>query len=179
MLQGQHDIPNVVEIVELLLRWGADETLLSYDKTPLSWLLDFNSTEAKSVKRVRRLLENAPADCAWRRRGFMVLCRALPDRVRLNLAPAAADSGADSGAHGAVTATMAPGPRTSRRRRLGVPAASGGGGGGASRSGTDSQQAEGGKKIELGSGGGWNSAVAAWVMGTGEEAIFRNIVMYL
>ncbi len=34
-------------------------------------------------QRVRNLLARAPADRAWRRRGLMVLCRAHPDRLRL------------------------------------------------------------------------------------------------
>lgn len=42
-----------------------------------------NVTE--DVERVRGLLANAPADRAWRRRGFLVLCRAYypTGRVRL------------------------------------------------------------------------------------------------
>ena len=31
---------------------------------------------------MRQLLANAPADRAWRRRGYLALCRAYPDRVR-------------------------------------------------------------------------------------------------
>lgn len=178
-------IPEVVEIVELLLRLGADETCLSYDVTPLDRLLEHNSAEAESVNRVRRLLESAPADRAWRRRGFMVLCRAFPDRVRLNPAPRT-DGGADSRTHGAAAATKAFEPRSSRRRTLDVPAAGGGDGGGSDSStgssngsSGSSEQAEGGSGREAGEGGGWNRVVAAWVMETGEEAIFRNIVLFL
>ena len=36
----------------------------------------------EDVGRVRELLVNAPADRAWRRRGYLVLCRARPDRLR-------------------------------------------------------------------------------------------------
>ena len=38
----------------------------------------------EDVERVRELLANAPADRAWRRRGYLVLCRAHPDRVQQN-----------------------------------------------------------------------------------------------
>ena len=31
---------------------------------------------------MRELLANAPADRAWRRRGYLILCRAHPDRVQ-------------------------------------------------------------------------------------------------
>lgn len=70
------------------------------------------------MKRVRRLLDNPPADRAWRRRCFVVLCRVFPDRERLNLPPRT-DGGVDSGTHGAVAATRAP-ETLSRRRRLEV-----------------------------------------------------------
>ena len=35
----------------------------------------------EDADRVRKLCANAPADRAWRRRGYLVLCRARPDRV--------------------------------------------------------------------------------------------------
>ena len=34
------------------------------------------------MKRVRKLLANAPADRVWRRRGYFVLCCAHPNRVQ-------------------------------------------------------------------------------------------------
>lgn len=37
---------------------------------------------AEGVDRVRQLLANAPADRAWRRWGYLVLCRARPDVLR-------------------------------------------------------------------------------------------------
>lgn len=70
---------NNVAHVSLLLRWGADETALTEDgKTPA----DFNDmgepyTQAwrDRVERVRLLLARAPADRAWRRRGWLVMLR--------------------------------------------------------------------------------------------------------
>lgn len=39
----------------------------------------------EDVERVRQLLANAPADRAWRRRGFLVLCRAHHPTGRVQL----------------------------------------------------------------------------------------------
>ena len=78
--------PGVDDAVDLLLRWGADETLSSNDgKTP-SQLLRADAPwndDGRILERVTRLLAHAPQDRAWRRRGFVVMCRALPDRPRL------------------------------------------------------------------------------------------------
>lgn len=76
-----------VEVVRLLLRWGADETIVcTRGKTAAEWI----GTRRVFTKvpgddeRVRGLLARAPADRAWRRRGLLVLCRAYPDRLRLD-----------------------------------------------------------------------------------------------
>ncbi len=78
---------DAVRVVDLLLRWDADEkAVCGSGKTPE----DVVGTERVSrfnfpgnVERVRSLLARAPADRAWRRRGFLVLCRVHRDRVRL------------------------------------------------------------------------------------------------
>lgn len=36
----------------------------------------------EDIKRVHMLLENAPADRAWRRRGFLVICRSRLPKIR-------------------------------------------------------------------------------------------------
>ena len=71
------------ELIDLLLRSGADETTV-----PESFL----ARHATLVgDRVRKLLRNAPADRAWRRRGLLLLCIAhrpqepLPSTVRRRL----------------------------------------------------------------------------------------------
>ena len=68
------------EIVDLLLRHGADEKANIKDgRTPADLVRTSVGQEdsvAEGVERVRKLLANAPADRAWRRRGFLVLCRA-------------------------------------------------------------------------------------------------------
>lgn len=90
-----------VEVADLLLKWGGDETAVDHEgNTPLSLVglattnttsittdstitTDSVSKEENNMERLRKLLENAPADRAWRRRGFFVLCRTFPDRVPL------------------------------------------------------------------------------------------------
>lgn len=47
---------------------------------------------------IRHLLEHAPADKMWRRRGFLVVCRAFVDKTRLGLA-------SDEGVRGGIEAT--------------------------------------------------------------------------
>lgn len=84
------------EVVDTLLRWGADETAVNEDdRTPAEALAarievkvaagvrDVDQT-SEVESRVFALLARAPADRAWRRRGLLVMCRALPDRVGLN-----------------------------------------------------------------------------------------------
>ena len=75
-------------MVDLLLRLGADETITGEEgKTPADvigeWFDEYEDGDplVEEIKRVRRLLANAPADRAWRRRGYLVLCRAHPNRV--------------------------------------------------------------------------------------------------
>jgi ankyrin repeat protein len=64
-------------VVDLLLRWGADETMLNEDGQTSADVLANNSELAPAVaERVRQLLDNAPKDRAWRRRGWLVMLRA-------------------------------------------------------------------------------------------------------
>lgn len=79
-----------VEMVDLLLRWGADETVLDRDGNRAVDLVgsglteDDESLREDELVRLQKMLENAPADRAWRRRGVLALCRAFPDRARLS-----------------------------------------------------------------------------------------------
>lgn len=83
---------NTEAAVDLLLRWGADETALDKNgKTPAE-LLNFDDEDDESlsqdgVERVRLLLARAPADRAWRRRGWLVMIRArnVKDNVKDNV----------------------------------------------------------------------------------------------
>lgn len=78
---------------DLLLRWGADETAVDRDGNRPVDILGNGRGEEDSGRRqekidlMRRLLERAPADRAWRRRGYVVMCRVFSQksagRVRL------------------------------------------------------------------------------------------------
>lgn len=72
-----------VETLGLLLRWGADETATNNSgRTPVQSI----GTGVDPNGHLRRLLENASADRAWRRRGLLVLCRALySDEARVGM----------------------------------------------------------------------------------------------
>ncbi|CAB1114789.1 unnamed protein product [Ectocarpus sp. CCAP 1310/34] len=73
----------VTAIVDMLLRCGADETALNPDGRTAAEVVGHHIEYAacplnkQDLERVRDLLENAPADRAWRRRGLLVLCRAF------------------------------------------------------------------------------------------------------
>lgn len=77
----------VDECVNRMLIWGAEEKFVDNDGQTAADLIgrevDGNELTPEEFERVQKLLESAPADKAWRRRGLMVLCRAHPDRLRL------------------------------------------------------------------------------------------------
>ena len=72
--------PRVAEIVESLLERGADETITTVDGSSVADLVgvfvEARNSRTEEVERVRRLLAKAPAERAWRRRGFLTMCRA-------------------------------------------------------------------------------------------------------
>lgn len=77
------------EFVDLLLRSGADETITDrHNRRPLDVLGNqalgpFNLRDVDAVlTRVYNLLKKAPADRAWRRRGYLAMCRAHPVRLK-------------------------------------------------------------------------------------------------
>ena len=75
------------EVVNALLRAGADETIVDSQGNKAADLIGEDIEEdhlVEDVERVLELLANAPADRAWRRRGYLVLCRAHPGRVQQN-----------------------------------------------------------------------------------------------
>lgn len=59
--------PGTYEMVDLMLRWGADETIVGE--------AGITTHDAASCQRVKNLLLNARADRAWRRRAPLILCR--------------------------------------------------------------------------------------------------------
>ncbi len=79
----------IAESVDLLLRWGADETALDDSRrTPADIVdgaqspFDRDSTYSEP-NRIRSLLSRAPADKAWRRRGWLLMLRLLPEKDRV------------------------------------------------------------------------------------------------
>lgn len=104
---------------------------------------------------------NAPADRAWRRRGYLALCRAHPDRVKLR-PEAAAGPRAGSGAASRLRSGA-------KLARLGAPSGGGGGGGAAATAGGTANRR---------GCGDWTDVMAR-VLRLQEEEIFRAIVGYL
>ncbi|CAM9796013.1 unnamed protein product [Laminaria digitata] len=74
------------EVVDLLLRWGADEFELDDDGNTAAEVVGADVLEeqslARDANRVSDLLANAPADRTWRRRGLLLLCLARDPRSR-------------------------------------------------------------------------------------------------
>lgn len=145
------------EVVDILLRSGADETAADIEGATPQDLVEYKLAEEQApgvvadeedIERVRMLLASAPANRAWRRRKFLVLCRAFPERVQLSQQGIASSNGI-SNSRGNV-AGMA--PRTRRRAKLAKQA-----------------QAE----------ADWAILSDMLLTGWGEEAIFRKIVGYL
>ncbi|CAM9452242.1 unnamed protein product [Ectocarpus sp. 12 AP-2014] len=168
---GHHDA------ADLLLRWGADETAVnSQGETVFSMVrqeIAIATTEARRrpLEVISKLLARAPQDRAWRRRGFLVLCRAHPDRVRLAVEIPAA----------AVEATEQSQERPRRRARtrqvkveVEVVGTNGGGGGAGARSGARTRI----EAAREGTVGGFDGLLA-WMMALAEEDVFRRIVGFL
>ncbi|CAM9117929.1 unnamed protein product [Scytosiphon promiscuus] len=99
-------IPGVAEVVDVLLRSGARERISDVDgNTPMDAIgarIDWMEIQDEEYKRVQDLLSNAFADRLWRRRGFLVLCRAHPDRLCLGtvVAPPGMSSRANTASAG-------------------------------------------------------------------------------
>ncbi|CAM9785729.1 unnamed protein product [Ectocarpus fasciculatus] len=168
---GKHDA------ADLLLRWGADENAVdSEGETLVSMVMQRIADAAQARRRPRfenisKLLARAPQDRAWRRRGFLVLCRVHPDRVRLAVEIPAA----------AAEATGRPQARPRTRARTGqgeveveMDGTNGGTGGVGARSGVRA----GIEVVGEGIGDGFDD-VSAWMMAQAEEGVFRRVVGFL
>lgn len=74
------------EVTDVLLRFGVDETVADGEvKKAVDVLATYTPREnrlAEDVDGVRKLLGKAPADRAWRRGGYLMLCRYNPNKVR-------------------------------------------------------------------------------------------------
>lgn len=145
------------EVVNLLLRSGADEAIADEDGHIAGDMVGRAVKEkyrlAGDVKRVRELLTRAPADRAWRRRGYLVLCRAYPDRVKPR------QKGGSPNNDGTARLRS-----RSKLRRAEV--------------GSCSTTAGGSTAVDESPGGGWD-CVAVRVLGLQEDEIFQTIVRYL
>ncbi|CAM9595861.1 unnamed protein product [Scytosiphon promiscuus] len=155
-----------VEVAEVLLRWGADETATNHrGQTAMDIVFSpsghmSNEAWRPTRERLVGLLRRAPNDRAWRRRCFYVLCRSHPRNVRLALAPHPAEDGRLASSAGTKSAKTDSG---------GVVGASGGRGAGR---GGDGGADVPGASSRFG-------VLAAWLVGVPEEGVFRNIVGFL
>ena len=144
------------EVVDLLLRAGAAETTVDDEGKTAEDVVAVEVLEghrlAEDVGRVRHLLANAPADSAWRRRGYLVLCRARPGRV-----PPARGRGSAGAGMSRRTRSFAKLRRSEAR-------------------GCDERVREAAADDEVRPD--WTSVLSK-VLGLQEEGIFRTIVGYL
>ncbi len=144
------------EVVDILLRSGADETVLTSNGETAADVAGNDVEEdnrlAEDIERVRKLLANAPADRAWRRRGYLVLCRAHPDRAQ----QAPENSGAPAGKSRMTRSDT----KLARTEAFGC------------------RETGGGSAVDGLVGGEW-AIVVARVLALREEGIFRTIVGYL
>lgn len=163
------------DAADLLLRWSADETAqTSEGKTPCEYIpaiAEATDEDGRRLERLSKLLASAPQDRVWRRRGFLVLCRAHPDRVRLvvEIPKTAVEASGQQ-----------PQERPGRRARKGQQAkvnvdvgdAHGSvGGEGSARAGiVRADDPRGGSGFEF---------AAGWLVALAEEDVFRKIVGFL
>ncbi|CAB1115549.1 unnamed protein product [Ectocarpus sp. CCAP 1310/34] len=155
---------DVAHAVNLLLRWGADENAVnSQGKTAREVLQQVSSFPAPfpdDTTQVQRLLSKAPQDKTWRRRGWLVLGRTRPNRVK----PKAKNEGAST--------------RSSTRN---VRARDSATGARFNAAATLEQEVEGAiapRDIYASAAAGLSNLVAA-VLGLREEDVFRSVVGFL
>ena len=164
------------DAVDLLLRWGADERVVNEIGVTPSELVPPIAGAAQEdrprLERLSKLLANAPHR-AWRRRGFLVMCRAHPDRLRLATEiPAAATEEIER-------PRQRPG-RRARRGQVKVEVEMGGPHGGGQRRGArSSARAERVAGRNGTGGGGFDGVAAAWLMALTDDDVFRKIVGFL
>ena len=171
--------PGLEVAVDLLLRWGADETALdNHDETPADVLAHVpyyyeNRSPIGEVERVRLLLARAPADRAWRRRGWLVMVRSRTLKERGCRDNARNDVGSSSNAARDLTGEVCKIARTH------------GAAGGAVEHDTHGRLDTGSSRVEgeVGAGAGAESGglrgMVALLVGLEVEGIFRTAVGFL
>eukprot|EP00903_Cladosiphon_okamuranus_P009964 g9452.t1 len=197
-----------LEMVELLLGWGADETVVdnrgntAADSLPSEQEIhdwygnpgsgsgsgsgsedeeehddEIEREMAKDIAKRNRLLAvlaRAPRDRAWRRRGTVVLCRALPERVKQ-----LGGSGADGYASSCNTRVSWCGGKLARPKNVGAGGDTAGGGGAAVVVGAASPRGLGCAEDNGAAPVHCFDGVAAWLMDLREDGLFRHIVRFL
>lgn len=89
-----------VDVVGLLLQWGADETLRDGDgKTAMEVVGDWQDFSGiketiADDQRIRQILAGTPADRSWLRRNWLLLSRDYPEKVKLTKDSGGVDSSA-------------------------------------------------------------------------------------
>lgn len=151
------------DAADLLLQSGADESIKDRNgKTASECVPDSANIpehyrqQIQQIKRLTKLLAQARA---WRRRGFVVMCRAHQDRLRL--VAEIPDTAAE-----AIGQRRKRASRRARRGQVEVEVGRAHGGGMCTRS------RAWGKCIRF-------DGVAAWLMAVADEDVFRNIVGFL
>lgn len=186
--------PGAAAIVDLLLKWGADETAVNGEDHTAAMVIGDYLQDGDTVyppgdiESVVELLARAPGDRAWRRRRGIVMCRAFmpgvageaPGRRRLSRPVSEEEVGSDGvkapPAELRFPVSMSDGSRRARKRaRAGGRGGSGLGddAGGSGHHGGGSVGREEERKLE-----DWESAAFALVK-LREEGLFRNIVSFL
>ncbi len=169
--------PGLEGTVDLLLRWGADETASDNNcQTPADSLFSSSLGDAQcseqEVQRTRVLLARAPADRAWRRRCWLVMLR-----WRDSKATAAAAGSGSRGSIGSVSTARADGRAGggSCKVKVARTITSGNSPHGRTNNGGDGDGVEAGAEI----GRGNLRGVVAQLLGLELEGVFRMVVGFL
>ena len=164
-----------VDLVDFLLRSGADETALDKNgRTPADRFHLGRALDGVE-EALLRLLARAPADRAWRRRGWLVMVNSRTLKARA--------AGGDGGSGGSSGDGGAAGARSVKQRGGAGEKTNGGAGGDGGPSGARSAKQRGGASEGTnGAGSGKErfdlSAAVEWLGGV-EEGVFRNVVGFL
>eukprot|EP00903_Cladosiphon_okamuranus_P008544 g8203.t1 len=146
--------------VDLLLRWGGDETALNEEGRRPAEVLDeaavdydeYQECSEDEIERARRLLARAPADRAWRRRCWLVILRTRAPEARIE---PNGDNNSGSANRDSSDA------------------------GGRSEAEDFDDDCRGAAVGSEGGAGGVSSDIAAFLVELGPEGVFRKVVSFL
>lgn len=180
--------------VQLLLRWGADETAVTFDNITAYDLVGsaveeehlspeevLSKVQLDNV--IRSMLVNAPADRVWRRRGWLVLLRnrwvkrvafALADNDKRGPRPTPVPSTSGVCATSEARVSSSGKARVSKKRKGKV--AAGGGGGGSSAPGAKTAVASSSSSSSGGKGKGQATSTARGRGDDGDSKIDVGII---